>query len=306
MSAQNQNNSPLKSFLSQGEGKAKPHERLGRGVATLLLRELFNASDAAAGTKAAQVTFALAESIMGSEEDDLDTRSRIGDSIPLDAAGRVVLHQRIDGEIDCDRCDYLLRDGRNYDFEFARYDLERLLDNLTVHFVSNRFQVAILPHGITAAESFLIARYRSYQNGVRYHKVAQVGAALQHSILTILKQDGVPNGLLDVFLADLGKVVAGENTDQQERGKILDRFAGYDDVWWMSHLRAFEPRDSWLDLVCWRKPGPVTLWKWRGSFPSSPLPDWNRRLPTREDETNVSSLRPLWDDAARNLDREGV
>lgn len=43
-----------------------------------------------------------------------------------------LLHSLMAGELDVDRCDYLLRDARAYGFEFVSYDLDRLVDNLVV------------------------------------------------------------------------------------------------------------------------------------------------------------------------------
>ena len=83
------------------------------------------------------------------------------------------LHSLMSGDLDVDRCDYLLRDGRNYGFEFATYNLPRLLDNLVVASRDQSFVLAVRPQGISSLESFLLARFRSYQYRARQHKVAQ-------------------------------------------------------------------------------------------------------------------------------------
>ncbi len=206
-----------------------------------------------------------------------------------------LLHGLMAGELDVDRCDYLLRDARAYGFEFASYDLDRLADNLV--FVRPRedrgfLGTGVLPQGVAAAESFLIARYRSYQWGPFHHKVAQLGASLQHCIRSRLRAalaNPAYETELNQFLDALQTIASGDpDTLHVDAAAELEAFVEYDDVWWLMVLRRQlkeEPQDPWLALVCRREEGPRSLWKRPDQFPggSAGLVTFNRLLPGRKD-----------------------
>ncbi len=219
-------------------------------------------------------------------------------------------HALIAGELDVDRCDYVLRDARSYAFESAYYDLERLIHNLTVvrHPDTSKLLVpAVLPRGQPAVESFLIARSRIYQWGPRHHKVAQVAAALRYSIGEMLDQAlkaARKDNPLHRFIDDLEAILAATK-DTENASELLHRFACYDDQWWMGHMResAEERDDPWFNLVCWRGRGPKTLWKRAADFPEgTDLAEWNRSLPVR---TQLQRRR-AFDDAVRDLRNDDV
>lgn len=155
--------------------------------------------------------------------------------------------------------------------------------------MAGELDVAIRPHGVSAAESFLLARYRAYQWGPRHHKVAQVAAALQHALRRWLEPAfTAPNTAADRlgFLDDLEAIAASDPAADHERLKpALARLAGYDDIWMLSKLRELAetvPQDPWLALVTSRAPGPVSLWKRPDQFPAASIADWNDRLPNTD------------------------
>lgn len=282
--------SPLKKLLQQRPGQAKIHERLGHRLALLLLKDLFAEMEGTPQGEAARISFEFAQ--------------RILESLPApnpkaEEAAVQWLHTLIDGELDVDRCDFILRDARNHGFEFATYDLVRLLDNLIVASSDRSFALAVRPHGLSAVESFLLSRFRSYQYGMRHHKVAQVGAALRYSIGQILgaaRQETVRR-----FIEDLGAIADAESV--RRRAALLKRFAQYDDIWWMGIMREYsqtEP-DEWLDLICWRQPGPISLWKRVGDFPRQ-LKEWNEGLPDFADD----DAQARWWQEVVALRQEGV
>ena len=68
-------------------------------------------------------------------------------------------------------------------------------------------------------------------------------------------------------------------------------------------MRRSADDDPWFNLVCWRTPGPMSLWKRFVEFPEAvDLAEWNRRLPAR---TQLERLQG-WDDAVRSLREDGV
>ncbi len=301
LSETEQQTSPLAKLMAQRQGQSQIHERLSHEVAKLLLRDIFAHAGQEFGGEAVRIAFEFARKILTSVE--------APDAPPREA---VVfwLHSLMDGEVDADRCDYILRDGRNYGFEFALYDLRRLLDNLVAARGTNTpFTLALKPLGLAAVETFLLARFRSYQYGVWHHKVAQVGAALRHSIVRILGP--VQDERVRAFIADLGTITNGAVSDESD---LLNRFALYDDTWWMNIMRqqAQSQADEWLNLVCWRQSGPRSLWKRPEGFPiaasisaTSPdeaLKEWNSRLPDPDDYGAQSN----WSKAVSVLQTEGV
>ena len=77
----------------------------------------------------------------------------------------------MDGEMDCDKMDYLLRDSHYCGVSYGTYDLERFISTLTVYKKpeENILQLAINSGGIQAFEEFVLARYFMFIQ-VYFHK----------------------------------------------------------------------------------------------------------------------------------------
>ncbi|HWI51014.1 MAG TPA: HD domain-containing protein [Symbiobacteriaceae bacterium] len=82
--------------------------------------------------------------------------------------GPPFLKELISSQLDVDRMDYLLRDSRMCGVTYGQYDLERLIQTITV--VDGH--VALTDKGIHSAEEFLLARYFMYWN-VYFHKATR-------------------------------------------------------------------------------------------------------------------------------------
>jgi HD superfamily phosphohydrolase len=67
----------------------------------------------------------------------------------------------MDGELDCDKMDYLLRDSLYCGVTYGKYDLDRFISTLTVYKdkSKNVMSLAISSGGIQAFEEFVLARY---------------------------------------------------------------------------------------------------------------------------------------------------
>lgn len=292
--------------FSQGKGSLAIHEQIGYRLASAIFHERYPQFRDRPGGRAAHIAYRIAETILQAappNDTDLAVSASTSDAV------WGALHTLMAGELDVDRCDYLLRDARQYGFEFATYDLDRLADNLT--FARPRpdqeqLAVAIRPQGVAAAESFLLARYRAYQWGPRHHKVAQVGAALQHTIEQILRPVLTTPGAapeLEAFLGDLERIAADDQGRiGLEEPSILERFATYDDVWWLGLMRGLEParRDGWTDLVLSRGRGPVSLWKRPDQFPLE-LVTFNEGLPDLEDDESLAKWQRHADSMAPDV-----
>jgi hypothetical protein len=292
------------------EGNLAMHERVGYRLATTLIHKIFDDVPDRLEADLARTSFAIAERILMAEPPaDPGLAVAADEGLDQDALWWW-LHSLMAGELDVDRCDYLLRDARNYGFEFASYDLDRLADHLTVvrpRADRNLLETAVLPQGVSAAESFYLARYRAYAWGPFHHKVSQIAAALQQSILHVLTPivsgAGGSNDLRQ-FLDDIETVAADQRGRLHEDApELLDRMRLYDDGWLMRYTReaAHAQRDPvvqpWLDLVCWRTRGPRSLWKRSVEFPGD-LPAFNARLPDPNDPDAAAPWRAAVDELA--------
>lgn len=300
-------------LLHQQLGTDALHERIGHGLTYLLFKETFASSDLDDTREAARVSFEAARRILETSEAQTIEKIKATGGLERPAEGAWAwLHTLIAGELDVDRCDYVLRDARNYGFESARFDLQRLLDNLIVvrdPQVQNALVPAVRMQGQAAVEAFLIARARVYQWGTRHHKVGEVAAALRYAIATLLRPALEHPGHdheLRQFLDDIETILDSHenagNLRPVQISALLRRFAGYDDQWWMSMMRKEHQDDEWFALVCWRARGPRCLWKRVVDFPEKDLRAWNMRLPARTDVEG----RGAWDDAVRGLRKDGV
>lgn len=75
----------------------------------------------------------------------------------------------ISGQLDCDKMDYLLRDSHYCGVEYGTYDLDKLIDSLTVVSIHDNMVLAIRQNGIQTVESFVLARYWMFIQ-VYFHK----------------------------------------------------------------------------------------------------------------------------------------
>lgn len=74
----------------------------------------------------------------------------------------------VSGELDADRADYLLRDSFFTGVNYGRYDLEWILQNLTVGRRDQAAVMALSPAAVFAFEDFLLSRYHMFLS-VYYH-----------------------------------------------------------------------------------------------------------------------------------------
>ena len=107
------------STLSIANAKA-PHEEIGHTLADVVFRLLPESK------AAARHVYSLAKKILDAPEPNPGMLKHQ----PVSALQW--LHSLVDGEIDVDRADYLLRDGQALGLDFAQYDLDRLAANLVL------------------------------------------------------------------------------------------------------------------------------------------------------------------------------
>jgi HD superfamily phosphohydrolase len=97
--------------------------------------------------------------------------ARVRRSPRLRALGPLVgiLRALVSGEIDADRCDYLLRDSHFSGVTYGIHDLQRLVATETVIAGPEGPELGLDVHGVYALEGLLLARYHMFQQ-VYFHK----------------------------------------------------------------------------------------------------------------------------------------
>ena len=236
-------------------GTEAPHEEVGHRLSDLVFESLVSNT-----SPASKACFEMARAILNVRNPRYDQRRR------PEATFLQWLHSLIDGEIDADRADYLLRDGQALGLDFAHYDVDRLVSNLIlIHEPELGYVTAVKEHGLPALESYCLSRSRSNQIFIRHHKVAQTAAALRHASRHLLDGEiGQP------FLRVLGKL--GSDDFRHGGTELLDEFSLFDDTWWVQSLRKLQQgtTDSLLraclDLVLDRGRTLRSLWKRKGDL----------------------------------------
>jgi HD superfamily phosphohydrolase len=98
----------------------------------------------------------------------------------------------LSSQLDADRLDYLLRDNLMTGSQYGDYDLEWLLQSMTIEPNSNR--LAMNWKGVSAVEAYLQARYHMYRN-VYFHKVVRAGEGMVRMVLQRSKRLAVQGRL---------------------------------------------------------------------------------------------------------------
>lgn len=242
-----------KSTLAIANEKA-PHEEIGHALADIVFRLLEESEPAV------RHVYSLAMRILETPEPDYGLFKH------QPASALQWLHSLVDGEIDVDRADYLLRDGQALGLDFAQYDLDRLVSNLVlIKTPELGYMTAVQEPGLAALESYCVTRSRSHQVFVRHHKVSQVATALRYGSMRLMDTSAAAP-LLDL-LSKLKSLASNE-----DRRSALKAYAELDDSWWLLQLRGLQASASepllsaCLDLVLDRAPKLKSLWKRKGDL----------------------------------------
>ena len=73
-----------------------------------------------------------------------------------------LLHQMVSSEMDCDRMDYLLRDSYFCGVSYGNYDLDWLLDNLSICLDEKEAKLGISERAVITFDDFLLSRYHMF------------------------------------------------------------------------------------------------------------------------------------------------
>lgn len=268
-----------------------PHEEIGHALADIVFRLLEEPEPAV------RHVYSLAMKILDTPEPDYGLFKH------QPASALQWLHSLVDGEIDVDRADYLLRDGQALGLDFAQYDLDRLVSNLVlVKTPELGYMTAVQEPGLAALESFCVTRSRSHQVFVRHHKVSQVSTALRYASMRLMDMPAAAP-LLDC-LSKLKSLASNE-----DRKAALDAYATLDDSWWFQQLRGLQAStneellSACLNVALDRAPRLKSLWKRKGDLSVDQLATLKRHV---EDLTSPVTGKVRLQETRRRLVDRGV
>lgn len=119
----------------------------------------------------------------------------------------IFLKSFMDGELDCDKMDYLLRDSYYCGVEYGKYDLNRLISCLTAYKMDKCIPVlAVTNGGIQVIEAFILARYFMFIE-VYFHKTRRfMDLMFTDALKEVLPDSHYPEGVSEYLKWDDCKV----------------------------------------------------------------------------------------------------
>lgn len=160
-------------------------------------------------------------------------------NLPVDG----LLHDIIDGQLDADKLDYLLRDSVECRVQYGHgIDSERFLRSLTTTARSDGrnavLRLAIEQKGAASAEAFAFARYQLYQSVYWHHTFRVVKAMLLDAATTVLNDLKTKHGSSGLFFnnhildAFLSYVIGFQFREEgSSDGAAADAVAPSDELW---------------------------------------------------------------------------
>lgn len=138
-----------------------------------------------------------------------------------------VIHSVMSGEVDADRGDYVIRDGRNSGVEFGSYDIVRLADFMRFYRKDNLTEIWPMELALSSVETFLSERYKLHKWVIFHHHVAQTDTSIKHAI----------DSLLDLILAGDQEIKDIIDVTRFQYDHLLFDGTFSDDIWMWNVLR---------------------------------------------------------------------
>jgi HD superfamily phosphohydrolase len=195
---------------------------------------------------------------------------------------RLLWKSLLTGQIDADRADYLLRDSHHIGVAYGRYDLNRLLNTLTVVMDerSGSAVIAVERGGFHAAEALIMARYMMFTQ-VYYHKTRR---AYDHHITEALRF------LLEAESTKGGQLIKDGHFPPPDTVESLQCYLAWED-WRVLGCLARGEAGEHGELIKNRE-------HQRMIFETPETPDENEQKEAQEVLAGVSALSPRIDQAS--------
>jgi len=121
--------------------------------------------------------------------------------IPGENSEFVFLSSFMDGELDCDKMDYLLRDSLYCGVNYGKYDVQRLISCLTVYREEGGSpRLAVKHGGVQAFEEFVLARYFMFVQ-VYFHRTRRYFDIMLKSALEKILDNGKYPENIEAYLS---------------------------------------------------------------------------------------------------------
>lgn len=107
------------------------------------------------------------------------------------------LHKLIDGQVDVDRLDYIMRDALRAGTDYHAIDSVRLLESLELHYKvlddgSDGWEVGLGVRAVSAMESLLLQRVQSYRWVIHHSQVLLADTCLKRAIDWLIRHSSEP------------------------------------------------------------------------------------------------------------------
>lgn len=113
----------------------------------------------------------------------------------------------MDSELDCDKMDYLLRDSYYCGVKYGMFDVERLINSLTICYTEDTPRLAIKSGGVQAFEEFVLARYFMFIQ-VYFHRTRRYfDIMLENALRSVLPDKVYPEDINEYLEWDDCKVI---------------------------------------------------------------------------------------------------
>lgn len=136
----------------------------------------------------------------------------LGDPYP----SKPYLSRIVNGQLDVDRLDYLLRDSRYTGVWYGEFDLDRIIEQLGVF--DKKF--VVMQGGYESVEQLIVARHHMYQS-VYFHKTKRAFELMLWKCSEILKEEGKINY---------------PTLEQLSEKENLEKYSICDDNWFLNIL----------------------------------------------------------------------
>jgi HD superfamily phosphohydrolase len=144
-------------------------------------------------------------------DEDADDSERTGELPPY-------LAQVVAGQLDADRCDYLLRDSHATGTNYGNFDLAWMLAQLRPDPQGTRFYLT--RKGLSAAETYLFARFHMYRT-VYFHKTSRAAEVMLKLLFRRVKEVIGTRGIVGAVVSPIFSAFTGQMS--------LTRYLDFDD-----------------------------------------------------------------------------
>ena len=178
------------------------------------------------------------------------------------AGRRTFWKEIIDGQMDADRMDYLLRDSHHIGVRYGQYDWQRLLNTIQIVEMpvqkgeegSPESRIGVSEGGVHAAEALVLARYYMFTQ-VYFHKTrVAYDHHIRHALKAILHGEAFPPPTPERIVAYLkwddwhvlGRLADGEGGEHGDRIRNRDH---YREVYHTSENQSVREQNQLLTVV---------------------------------------------------------